>query len=256
MTAELAAVDARLAREAAALRSLDPERERPSALTEVHAAVLARLPAHAAELLGQPLAEGLAQLALAELAAFPGNLFWDFDLPALALCQGVVAALDAGCSPAAARERLARRFSQASGLQHLYGQATPINFSYVHDFVYGFDWAKWLAREPSLHAAPPGPFSATFLDYMDRRGHELLELIAADDHKYPHLDEHEARNPFPFSREPEAEIRLHRELARRDLIPAPAWDMDALELDWSTRWRVPFQDRRVEVARELGLLVD
>jgi hypothetical protein len=88
---------------------------------------------------------------------------------------------------------------------------------------------------------------------MQRRGHELLALIADDDRKYPSLPDDEARNPFPFSREPAAEVRLHRELARRGAIPVPTWDAGALSLDWSTRWREPYAERRVEVARELGL---
>ena len=61
---------------------------------------------------------------------------------------------------------------------------------------------------------------------MQRRGDELLELIELDDGKYPTLDGDEPRNPFPFSREPADELRLHRELARRDLIPVPTWSSD------------------------------
>lgn len=233
------------------MRSLDPSRERATSLEELHARALASVEPGLCDALADALAEGLCELALAQLDAFPGNLFWDLDL----ICAALVAEART-LAPAQARACVIDRFARMSALQHLYGRRTPINFSYVHDFVYGFDWAKWVAREPSLHAAPPGPFSLTFLEYMDRRGHELLELIAVDDGKYPSLDGDEPRNPFPFSREPEAEVRLHRELARRDLIPVPTWIADASARDWSTRWTVAFADRRVEVASELDLTLD
>lgn len=233
------------------LRTLDPARELATPLVEVHHRALAHLDPELAPHLDELVAEGLCALALAQLDAFPGNLFWDLDLIALAIVDQARA-----LEPDPAAACVVDRFERMVDLQRLYGRATPINFSYVHDFVYGFDWAKWVAREPSVHADVPAPFSLRFLDHMDTRGRELIELIARDDHKYPSLPDDEARNPFPFSREPEAEIRLHRELARRELIPVPTWSADALTLDWSTRWREPFQARRVEVAGELGLLLD
>ncbi len=245
----LRSVQAILEAAAGPLRSLDPSRDRASTLADVHAGALASIPGELDGALAEPLADGLCKLALAQLEAFPGNLFWDLDLIAAAVVDETRT-----LAPEPARACVRDRFDRMAALQHLYGRRTPINFSYVHDFVYGFDWAKWVAREPSLHAAAPGPFSLTFLEYMDQRGHELLALIAADDSKYPSLDGDEPRNPFPFTREPEAEIRLHRELARRDLIPVPTWEGDPLACDWSTRWRIAFADRRVEVARELGLV--
>jgi len=247
--ARLRSVQITLAAEAGPLRSLAPERACASTLVEVHERALAIAEASTRDALAEPLADGLCELALAQLDAFPGNLFWDLDLIAAAIVDQAAA-----LAPALARACVVDRFERMAALQHLYGRRTPINFSYVHDFVYGFDWAKWVAREPSLHAAPPGPFSLSFLEYMQRRGHELLELIADDDSKYPTLDGDEPRNPFPFSRELEPEIRLHRELARRDLIPVPTWERDVGCRDWSTRWRIDFARRRIEVADELGLV--
>ncbi|MFO7563808.1 MAG: ferrochelatase [Enhygromyxa sp.] len=247
--ARLQSVQAQLKAEAGPLRSLDPARARASTLLEVHTAALALVDPSLAEVITEALAEGLAELALAQLDAFPGNLFWDLDLIAAA-----IVAEAAALAPEPARACVADRFARMAALQHLYGRRTPINFSYVHDFVYGFDWAKWLAREPSLHADPPGPFSLAFLEYMHRRGHELLGLIAADDDKYPSLDGDEPRNPFPFPRDREPEIRLHRELARRDLIPVPTWERDVSCRDWSSRWRIGFARQRIAVATELGLV--
>ena len=231
-----------------AWRSLDPARERASSLASIHAATLATLAPSHRDVLSEALAEGLCELALAQLDAFPGNLFWDLDLIAAELTREA-----AKLEPEPARICINQRFDRMVELQHLYGRNTKINFSYVHDFVYGFDWAKWVAREPSLHAKPPGPFSREFLDSMLERGHELLALIAKDDRKYPSLPDDEARNPFPFSREPAQEIRLHRELARRDLIPVPTWLGTAAPRDWATRWQIDFAKRRAEVAAELVL---
>ena len=250
--------------------SLDPEQPRAPRLSAVIEARLGVLPPASASGLAEPLASGLADLVEAQLAAFPRNLFWDFEFIVAALLdqaqgrleelrlqegegegEGEEPALGAAMAEAAAL--LSDRFARMAELQTLYGRASAINFSYVHDFVYGFDWAKWVAREPALHTHAPGPFSLEFLVYMYRRGHELLALISRDDREYPRLPEAEVRNPFPFSREPEAERRLHAELAKRDLIPVPTWDPGALNFDWSTRWQTPFQARRVEVAAALGL---
>ncbi|KIG18043.1 hypothetical protein DB30_01930 [Enhygromyxa salina] len=237
------------------LRTLDPARELATPLRGVHRRALAELDGavnsgELAQALAAPVAEGLCALALAQVEAFPGNLFWDLDLIAAAIVSQARA-----LETAAAISHVQDQFQRMAALQHLYGRATAINFSYVHDFVYGFDWAKWVAREPSLHAEVPGPFSPRFLVYMHARGLELLELIREDDSKYPSLPDDQARNPFEFSREPPAEIALHRELARRDLIPVPTWDANGVRRDWSMRWREPFATRRVEVAHELGLLL-
>jgi hypothetical protein len=251
--AQLRATTQELERRAGPLGTLDPARQHATPLVSVHHRALAELdgdPDHheLARRLGSPVADGICGLAMAQLEAFPGNLFWDLDLIAASIVGQV-----RGLEVRAAITHVEDQFQRMAALQHLYGRATAINFSYVHDFVYGFDWAKWVAREPSLHADVPAPFSTRFLVHMHERGHELLQLIEQDDGKYPDLPDDQARNPFEFSREPQAEVTLHRELARRDLIPVPTWDAGGASCDWTTRWREPFAARRVEVARELGL---
>lgn len=185
---------------------------------------------------------GLVALERAQAEAFPENIFGDLDFVA----ASVLAQARAANSVALVQELLERM----CGLQVLYGESTPIRFRYVHDFTYGYDWAKWVRREPTRDGSV-GPFDLEFLIYMEARGHELLELIAADDRKYPSLKGPEHRNPFVFSREPAAETRLFPELAQRGLLPVETWRLDA-----RPRCDRPFADLRVAVAAELGLLVE
>ena len=247
------AVEQAIERASPERRTLAPQRARARTLTELLAALAAgegqgkgqgRGPeGPPAPALIEVIAVGVATIAAAQLRAFPTNLFWDFDFMAATILEEARGAADP--------ESVARaRTEQIAGLQHLYGRETAIHFTYVHDFVYGYDWVKWIAREPPerrLH----GPYSAVFLDYMHRRGHELLTLIDADDRKYGSLADDRPRNPFPFSREPAAELRLHRELARRGEIPVEAWRVDA-----APRWNRRYAAIRAERARVLGLRPD
>ncbi|HEY8376846.1 MAG TPA: hypothetical protein VIK91_10170 [Nannocystis sp.] len=185
--------------------------------------------------LADELRAGLRAIEAAAAAAFPENLFWDLEFLAASLVREGAGAMTA----------LARRIA---GLQGLYGQHTVIRFRYVHDFLYGYDWAKWVQREPATRHAV-APFAPAFIAHQERRARELEELIAADDAVYPRLPEGQVRNPFPFSREPEAEAQLLRDLARRGLLPVEAWDPGA-----APRWDRPYADLRVERARALGLL--
>jgi hypothetical protein len=215
--------------------TLDPLRE--------HATPLAALVEHATAShpeLRDALAEGITEIVEAQLRSFPENLFWDLDL----LGARLVAQSSSASEPA---ERLLDLADRIARLQDLYGQRTPIRFRYVHDFLYGFDWARWVTRRPADRAGV-GPFDQAFLAYGFERGHELLALIEAGDVKYPPLDAGDARNPFRFSREPDDERRLLRDLAARELVPVEAWRPDG-----RARWREPFSDLREERARALGL---
>lgn len=219
-------------------RSLAPAREQGRELLPVCELVAA--PGDGPVLLTE-LARGLAEVAMAQVASFPENLCCDFEFMAADLLRRARAAKD----PVGL---LRARFGQIARLQRLYGHDTAIRFRYVHDFVYGYDWAKWVGRDPDLRAGV-GPYDAAFLDHLEMRAHELFGLIAVDDPVYPALSDEQARNPFPFSREPEGELRLHRALAARGLIPIAAWDPDALPV-----WSRPFAALRAELATELGLV--
>ncbi len=236
----LATVD-RMIDEASPQRcSLSPDRSRARPLSEIIDAISGRYePIRGTQSLVDALSLGLAEVARAQLRAFPGNLFWDFEFMAASVMREAV--------DSAGPAQLARtRMQQIAGLQHLYGRETAIRFTYVHDFVYGYDWVKWIARDP-----PPrrhhGPYSAAFLHYMETRGQQLLALISSDDRKYPTLRDRRPRNAFPFSREPANEVRLHQDLARRRQLPIEAWKIDA-----NPTWNRRYAAIRAERARVLS----
>jgi hypothetical protein len=218
--------------------SLAPGRAAASPLPVVWATALAPEDGRAVRL---ALARGLADIATAQARSFPDNLFADHEYMAASLVRRARAAED----PAAA---LAESCEQVAGLQRLFGQDTQIRFRYTHDFAYGYDWAKWVAREPESRAGVQ-PFDPEFLAHMQQRAHELLGLIRVDDSEYPSLPAGQDRNPFPFSREPADEAALHQALADRGELPLAAWDPDATPL-----WDRPYAALRLAQAERMGLL--
>jgi hypothetical protein len=92
--------------------------------------------------------------------------------------------------------------------------------------MYGFDWARWVRRDPGARGLVE-PFGIEFLRQTEGRARDIIALIEADDDWYPRLAEGESRNPFPFSREPEDELPLYRLLAARSDVPVEAWRTDA-----------------------------
>ncbi len=212
-------------------RSLAPNRPAPSKLESIGRTLLTE---HVPRATGATFVAQVARVARAQLESFPENIFWDFELMAKTMLE------------AAVRGSLQELADTIGGLHERFGQP-PISFRYAHDFVYGFDWAKWVARKPA-ERRDVGPFSLEFLRALHHRGDEMLEMIANDDPKYGRLPPKAPRNPFPFSREPEHELALHLELARQGWIPVEAWRFDAPVL-----WDRPFARHREERATEIGI---
>ncbi len=233
----LAIAEAALVRRVGRPRSLSPERQGATLPTCVASEVLT--PRHDVAI-GDALRAGVANLVQAQLVAFPGNLFWDID------CLVASVLREAEQSEEDTASFLTQAFAQMSALQHLFGQATLIRFRYIHDFIYGYDWARWVQEGPEERRGV-GPYDRVFVERMHRRGHELLALIAENDGKYPKISDVEDRNPFGFSREPEEEMQLHRLLARDGSVPVRAWLTSPASL--------PDMDhslRRQQLARRLG----
>jgi len=184
---------------------------------------------------------GLGRLVRVQAEHFPDNLFCDLDF----MCSELLRQARS-CQGAPVRE-LEQSFALLEELNALFGCHSTIRFRYLHDFLYGWDWARWVAQDPEPRHGH-GPFSTEFLVRLLQRGRELKQLISRQDRRYHRLEPGHFRNPFVFRREPEAEARLHRALAGRGLLPLPGWLHDARP-DWNRGWN----EIRVDVARELGL---
>jgi hypothetical protein len=208
----LSEVDARIAGTRRGALTLDPDRARATALADL----VARLTD------GQQLshlAAAASAVAEAQLRCFPENLLWDFDFYLASIHAQACAADDYA-------SHLQEAADITVGLMRLYGQQSAIRFRYVHDFMYGFDWARWVRRDPGPRSGV-GPFSLAFLKQTEARGRDIIALIEADDTLYPKLTDAASRNPFPFSRDPGDELRLYCSLAEDGDVPVRAWQVDA-----------------------------
>ncbi|MEH2060461.1 MAG: hypothetical protein V7K97_30910 [Nostoc sp.] len=176
-----------------------------------------------------------------QLQNFPENIFWDFDfLVSSMLRQALIA--DEGAVP------FLKVFAEKMVcLTKMFGNKTEIRFRYVHDFMYGFEWARWVQKEPQ-NRAHVEPFSLVFFDYLLAKGKELLQRINHGQVISYKLCETGYRNPFTFSREPEDEYRLLTYLAEEQLIPVAVWNWNA-----SPVWNKPFQEMRQQLALKLDI---
>lgn len=229
----LAEIDRRIGQGRWGGLTLDPARSTATPLTELVSGLADSTDA-------ARLAVAASAVAEAQLESFPENLFWDFDFYLTSIHSRALQASDyAGYLATVTRITV--------GLMRLYGQQSSIQFRYVHDFMYGYDWARWVRRDPKGRASVE-PFGLEFLQQTESRGRDILTLIEADDDWYPKLAKGVVRNPFPFSREPDQELRLYRLLAERGWVPVEAWRADA-----RPDARRDFDALREEAAQLLGL---
>ena len=235
---QLASVDAELRDGGAARLSLAPDRDRATSLAALGERHLSET---VSPELGQLFVDGLVTVARAMLQSFPGNLFWDLDYPAARLFTLLASR---AADPAQA---LGASVEVIVTLQQRFGRGSKLGFRYAHDFLYGYDWSRWVRRAPAARAGV-GPFDLRFLEALARRGEELSLRIDRGDPEYPRLEAGSTRNVFDFNRDPEWELRLHRELVVRDLVPVRAWLPDA-----APRHDRPYTELRAECARALGI---
>lgn len=213
--------------------TLDPKREEATSLADL-VSVLAG-PSKRDE-----LSAVAATVAQAQLDNFPENLFWDFDCFLSTVHRHAVTAADYHHS-------LVRACATTVTLMKLYGAHSKIRFRYVHDFIYGFDWARWVRRNPGARQTTE-PFGEPFLEQSESRARDILRLIEEDDSWYPELKTESPRNPFPFVREPEDELLLYRDLAAHRYVPVPAWCVDT-----AGNWDRDYDALREARAEALGL---
>jgi hypothetical protein len=221
--------------------SLDPERAEAMSFEEI--AVALAFPERDARIV-----EATGELAEAVVRAvaehFPENVFADYA----ALVEACVVAAECADDPLATLAETGRALVD---LQALFGRRSTIRFRYVHDFLHGYDWVKWVQREPTTRAEV-GPYAMPFLRHMLARGAEMLALIDADDRTYPRLRDGRPRNPFHFDREPPAELAIHRSLAQRGDLPLRPY-LVASRGEAVGAWDRPYQELRVAEAERLGL---
>ncbi|MCC5643310.1 hypothetical protein LC607_10205 [Nostoc sp. CHAB 5824] len=187
------------------------------------------------------LQETLESIVCSQLQNFPDNIFWDFDFLVSSMFRQALVA-DEGAID------FLKAFGEKMGsLIEMFGTKKEIRFRYVHDFMYGFEWARWVQKEPQKRAYIE-PFSPVFLDYLLVKGKELLQRINHGQVTSYKLCDTGYRNPFTFSREPEDEYRLLTCLAEEELIPVAVWNWNA-----SPVWNKPFQEMRQQLALKLNI---
>ncbi|RCJ38839.1 hypothetical protein A6769_07300 [Nostoc punctiforme NIES-2108] len=183
----------------------------------------------------------LESIVRTQLENFPENIFWDFDFLVSSMLRQALTADEGAIN-------FLKTFSKKMiSLTEMFGNKTEMRFRYVHDFMYGFDWARWVQKEPQ-NRAHVEPFSLVFFDYLLAKGKELLQRINHGQVISYKLCETGYRNPFTFSREPEDEYRLLTCLAEEQLIPVAAWNWNANPI-----WNRPFQDMRQQLALKLDI---
>lgn len=187
------------------------------------------------------LQETLESIVRSQLQNFPENIFWDFDFLVSSMFRQALLADEGAIT-------FLKIFGEKMGsLIEMFGTKKEIRFRYVHDFMYGFDWARWVQKEPQKRAHIE-PFSPVFLDYLLVKGKELLQRINHGQVTSYKLCDTGYRNPFTFSREPEDEYRLLTCLAEEQLIPVAVWNWNA-----SPVWNKPFQEMRQQLALKLNI---
>ncbi len=186
------------------------------------------------------LASTLERIILAYLDNFPDNIFWDFDFLVSSMLNQALVADD----PV---EFLKYFGDQIISLLELCGVKRKIRFRYVHDFIYGFDWVRWVQKETETRANEE-PLSLNFLNYLLGRCEEILQLICLEKASNYKLCNEGYRNPYCFSRKPEDEHRLLTYLAVNQLIPVTAWNWNAQAV-----WNKPFQQLREEFSLKLNI---
>ena len=233
----LASTDELVARNGASWASLKPTRKRALSLIQLGEQVLKGIdPALLHEQQASAWAMAMSHVARAIIRHFPENIFVDLDLVGLALRDVVMAE---------GHVALEQTIDPLVEIHRLYGKSSRIRFQYVHDFLYGFDWARWVASDPHERGAI-GPFDRRFLQRSLERAQELEALIDMDDATYPALAPGTFRNPYAFARDPKSERTLFLDLAKLDLLPACPLRKKAI-------WDRPFVQQRLLRAEQLGL---
>ena len=173
----------------------------------------------------------ITEIIQAQIKHFPSNIFWDFD----AIFYQIIKIDN--------QSHCLEYCNLLLNLIRNFGMHSEIRFQYLHDFTFGFDWAKWVRKNP-LERSKTSPFDISFLKSLNSRRLELVQLIRSNDRKYHKLTTPEPRNPYAFDRSPDYEKTLHQNLAKINKIPVCAWNADA-----KGQWNDDYNEIREHFAR-------
>ncbi|MCC5815374.1 MAG: hypothetical protein JJT78_11505 [Leptospira sp.] len=155
---------------------------------------------------------------------YPENIYWDMDF---LFCHVYRQLIERNTFVEKKKwlEDLERRVRH---IMEIFGSKSKIQFRYIHDFLYGFDWCKWNRKRVEIgEEVEYNPFGEEFLTYIENRGLEILKMIECNDKNYVQMESGKFRNPFVFKRETEQEIAILSNLASTGDIPIFAWKVDA-----------------------------
>ncbi|WCL50907.1 hypothetical protein [Leptospira sp. GIMC2001] len=162
-------------------------------------------------------AEKFATIIDSILINFPKSIFWDFDY----FCKSLMSEKQ---SIEDWKSEFDQRLELILSINERFGCKSSIRFQYYHDFLYGFDWFKWMNLE-NRESSKADPFGIEFLSYINNRGKEMEVLIEKNSEEYGQIEDHSFRNPFYFTRTDNDEMLLMRNLASNDELPLQTWKL-------------------------------
>lgn len=238
MINEFKEIDLYLVSQNVNMKSVFPLKDKADSFENIGQFLLYNYPTHQKFL--ELFAQQFRKFIEAQVHHFPENIFWDYSY----LCHQVYRKSVFTKNP---EKSIEAYISKLIKLLKVFGRESNICFRYMHDFLYGFDWARWVRKAPKKRVAI-NPFDLQFLEYLCKRAKELELLISENDKKYNQIEKGEFRNPFFFSRAPKDEARLLQSLATDGLIPVSVW-----EFNCTPNWSKSFSELRAERAVELSI---
>ena len=200
-------------------KSLNPELDEPRTLCEIFCVLFADK--ECSDLWGDFLSV-TEQIIRSQFVHYPQNIFWDFDYLLFYIWSQKN------------KDVLFAIANKILNVQLYYSSNSSINFAYIHDFIYGYDWDRWVRKDiKNRHLV--GLYDLKFLSYLEKRGLQIIGSIG-NDKRYPVLVKNENRNVYNFNRHSAAEIKTLTSLAKEENIPIQSWLIDGGEWDYSKNY--------------------
>jgi hypothetical protein len=202
-------------------KSLNPLKETPTSFQDLLNYIATDDPSHEDLELIHSFFQGCINSIILN---YPENIYWDMDF----LFCHVYRQLTEKKNYSEKQTWLKELGSRVKHIMEIFGSQSKIQFRYIHDFLYGFDWCKWNRKlEETGEEVEYNPFGEEFLSYIENRGLEIQKMIENNDKNYVPMESGKYRNPFVFKRETEQEIAILSNLALTGDIPIFAWKSDA-----------------------------